>query len=317
MKVKLIDDLKYIIGNSELILYVPTKGTYRVNNLSSENIQEFSELLQGKEVDKPSSFLLRLIKLDLLKKDIPEEDSFLNRTENWVSNFGLNAQEKFQNLLNSHICILGCGGIGSIVFQQLLQIGFKNFTLIDSSTVNQADLNRQNIFSKSDLGLLKVSCCANYANKEFEISDIRAFNTYIDSRLKFSSILSITKPTMIFCCIDQPFPDYKTFVTESTLNTDIAIIHCEVGVYEAFIGPLLFSNFEKIKYINAMNDTKENLSFIPINKSSISFTNSLSASMMTQIGFNFLFRDDRSKSFYRYDFINMNIHKLDPYEIYR
>lgn len=53
--------------------------------------------------------------------------------------------------------IAGCGGIGSNVARNLVQVGVKKFHLVDFDVVEYSNLNRQ-FFTQAQIGLLKSEC---------------------------------------------------------------------------------------------------------------------------------------------------------------
>ena len=57
-------------------------------------------------------------------------------------------------IYDQNFCIIGCGAVGSIFAELLVRTGARRFTLIDSDTVKQNNLNKA--FVKSDLNQSKV-----------------------------------------------------------------------------------------------------------------------------------------------------------------
>lgn len=59
-------------------------------------------------------------------------------------------------LLNSHVSIIGCGGLGGHVAEILTRIGIGRLTLIDFDVFEEHNLNRQNFSNYESLGEEKV-----------------------------------------------------------------------------------------------------------------------------------------------------------------
>ena len=70
-----------------------------------------------------------------------------------IEKIGLSGQKK---ILNSSICIVGCGGLGSSSAQYLSMTGIGNIMLIDNDLINLSNLNRQTLFFERDIGKFKV-----------------------------------------------------------------------------------------------------------------------------------------------------------------
>lgn len=56
---------------------------------------------------------------------------------------GINPEKIHNRIQNKTILIIGFGGIGTIVVDNLQRMGFKNFILIDYDIVEPSNLNRQ------------------------------------------------------------------------------------------------------------------------------------------------------------------------------
>ncbi len=64
--------------------------------------------------------------------------------------------DKFVNLQNTKVLIVGCGGVGGYAFETLVRSGIGNIDLIDFDDIDVSNLNRQVITSQSNIGLSKV-----------------------------------------------------------------------------------------------------------------------------------------------------------------
>ena len=64
--------------------------------------------------------------------------------------------DKFVNLQNAKVLIVGCGGVGGYAFETLVRSGIGNIDLIDFDDIDVSNLNRQVITSQSNIGLSKV-----------------------------------------------------------------------------------------------------------------------------------------------------------------
>lgn len=62
-----------------------------------------------------------------------------------------------QRILNSHVLIVGVGGLGTHVAQQLAAAGIGHLYLMDDDTVELSNLPRQILFGPQDIGYSKVS----------------------------------------------------------------------------------------------------------------------------------------------------------------
>lgn len=70
-------------------------------------------------------------------------------------------EEKLNKLFNSHILVMGVGGVGGYVAEFLARTGVNRLTLIDQDVVDLTNLNRQIIALHSTINLPKVEVMKN------------------------------------------------------------------------------------------------------------------------------------------------------------
>ena len=63
-------------------------------------------------------------------------------------------------LTGKHVALIGCGGIGSPALQYLAAAGIGRLTLVDDDVVEASNLQRQTIFTVTDLGQSKAEAAA-------------------------------------------------------------------------------------------------------------------------------------------------------------
>lgn len=68
-------------------------------------------------------------------------------------------------LADAHIVLVGCGGIGSPALQYLAAAGIGRLTLVDSDTVEVSNLQRQTIFTPSEIGKPKAESAAEWVRR--------------------------------------------------------------------------------------------------------------------------------------------------------
>ena len=70
-----------------------------------------------------------------------------------IPDFGEEAQ---QALLDSHVAVIGAGGLGAPAIQYLAAAGIGRLTIIDDDRVDPTNLNRQTVHAASDIGKPKA-----------------------------------------------------------------------------------------------------------------------------------------------------------------
>lgn len=120
--------------------------------------------------------------------------------------FGVDGQEKLEKI---KVAIVGTGGTGSHVIQQLVYLGVKDFVLIDSDEVKETNLNRLIGANSRDKGKLKVDIgkrVIKTVNPETEVM------TVADTFISTEGIKALKGVDFIFGCVDKD--GARLFLTE-------------------------------------------------------------------------------------------------------
>lgn len=130
-----------------------------------------------------------------------------------------------QAIQRSKIAIVGLGGIGSIVAQQLAHLGVTEFVLIDDDVVEVTNLHRLVAATQSDIGLPKVEVAKTYlkaVNPQGHVLSLR-MNTRSNTALK-----SLRDCDVIFGCVDT---DAGRLILNELCNAYlIPYVDCGVGI---------------------------------------------------------------------------------------
>ena len=79
-----------------------------------------------------------------------------------LKNIGIIGQKK---ILNAKILIIGAGGLGCPVIDNLTRSGVKNITIADDDKVSLSNLHRQTMYNTNDIGKFKVDVIKNKIKK--------------------------------------------------------------------------------------------------------------------------------------------------------
>jgi molybdopterin-synthase adenylyltransferase len=95
--------------------------------------------------------------------------------------------------------IVGCGGTGSVVAQQLAHLGVGDITLVDPDVVEESNLNRVVGASIRDIGQSKVSVVAKMVREIGLATSVRTLQADVREKEVASSL---TEADAIICCTD-------------------------------------------------------------------------------------------------------------------
>ncbi|SMN15232.1 HesA/MoeB/ThiF family protein [uncultured Candidatus Thioglobus sp.] len=130
-------------------------------------------------------------------------------------------QQGLAILAESHVVIVGLGGVGGACAESLCRAGIGTLTLIDFDIIETTDLNRQIIALHSTLGLKKVDALANRLHDINPDTVIIKRDEFID-REKAQKIATNQNYDFVADCIDAIA--YKTVLIDSCNKSNMAII---------------------------------------------------------------------------------------------
>lgn len=99
-----------------------------------------------------------------------------------------------------HVGIVGLGGTGSIVAQQLAHLGVGAFTLIDADTLEPTNLNRVAGATPQDIGALKVEIAARYIRQLQSPANVTVVR---DDVMRAAIAKQLRDVDIIFGCTDS------------------------------------------------------------------------------------------------------------------
>lgn len=98
----------------------------------------------------------------LTRRSRPADPHQLAQYDRQIRAFGATGQAIISSL---HIAVVGLGGTGSIVLQELAHLGARDFTLIDPDVVEDTNLNRLVGATAEDVGKSKVEVAAKWLSR--------------------------------------------------------------------------------------------------------------------------------------------------------
>lgn len=91
-------------------------------------------------------------------------------------NLGLVSENQQKQLRNSHVAVIGMGGLGGRHFLDLVRMGIGRFTIADIDDFSIVNINRQIGATSSTVGRLKAEVMAEMARDIHPALDLRVFN---------------------------------------------------------------------------------------------------------------------------------------------
>jgi tRNA A37 threonylcarbamoyladenosine dehydratase len=121
-------------------------------------------------------------------------------------------KENLYKLANSHVLVVGIGGVGAYAAEMLCRAGVGYMTLVDGDIVQETNLNRQLPSLNSTLGLKKVNVMAQRMKDINPEVNLNIIDTYI-------------KDEQMIDLLDGPF-DYVVDAIDTLSPKVYLIFHC-------------------------------------------------------------------------------------------
>lgn len=153
-----------------------------------------------------------------------------NRTLRYLAMYETDSNpaiKMLENLYNSSVVVIGNGGVGSWVVQNLLQLGVGEIIGVDSDTVDISNLNRTAIFSPGDIGLKKCDVISKYCRKYFPAQNYIGIDAFMDSP---DSVLKIIhNKDFVVSAADQPHGKIREWIRVAADAEKIPLIETYGG----------------------------------------------------------------------------------------
>ncbi|MGZ0947336.1 ThiF family adenylyltransferase [Streptococcus thermophilus] len=286
-------------GAKEYDIIDPNKTYYRqLENAQDLKVEkELEEFLKSKNLISPN-FVGggQIIENDRTRKYF--EDKGIS---------GINLLNKDINrIFLKNIIVIGCGGIGTVVLDNLVRAGFRKFTIIDFDKVEKSNLNRQLFYTVEDVGGTKIEIIKNKIREISPSSQITGVKRYISEKKDLLEILSVGD-SLVINCADSP-ANIEKIISECSVEKSLPFISAFVGVETGTVTPI----YDKDNFLKEEEFTDN---YLPL-KGSIPMTNMITGAFLSKIVFDYLFRDflNSDYSFYSEHIINFEKLSVTNYE---
>ena len=173
-------------------------------------------------------------------------DKYFHTT--FLKEIGIEGQKK---LLNSHVLVIGAGGLAASSLLYLSSIGVGYIDIIDNDIIDISNLPRQIIFDEEDVGKYKVDVLKEKLSKKNKDSHINVYK----ERLDISNASRLIKDHDIVLDFTDNF-ETKFLVNDVCLSLNIPFVISGVSDYQGQVITVI---------PNKAKDFKSIFSTLPIN----------------------------------------------------
>jgi len=155
--------------------------------------------------------------------------------ERQVSLLGISCQER---LLSSTVLIVGVGGLGCVVAENLVRLGVKRLYLVDKDRVSPSNLNRQFLFTPEDIGKSKVKVAAEKLKKLRKEVEIIPKEEVIDETFEIPPGVDL-----VVDCLDDF--ESRFCLERAALKQGLPVIHGGIDGFFGQVGTFLAGDSPK------------------------------------------------------------------------
>lgn len=105
--------------------------------------------------------------------------------QRYERNIGILTPEENDSLRTAKVCVVGCGGLGGYIIEELARLGVGSITAVDGDVFQESNLNRQLFSTESRIGCSKAEAAAERireVNSEVQLRHVSSFLTEENSR---------------------------------------------------------------------------------------------------------------------------------------
>lgn len=144
-----------------------------------------------------------------------------------------------EKLRNTHVLILGIGGIGNFMAMALVAAGVGKITLADHDVVEETNLNRQVLFDENAIGQPKVEAAAARLRAMNTTCTVNALHRNVSSQEKLAQLLNeLGQVDYLVLSADKPV-GLVLWASALCAQYRFKYIKCGYMAYQGLIGPLL------------------------------------------------------------------------------
>ncbi|MEH1007232.1 HesA/MoeB/ThiF family protein [Winogradskyella sp. ECml5-4] len=153
-------------------------------------------------------------------------------------------KEKIDLLKNSRIAVVGLGGLGCSVAMGLTRLGINKLVLVDNDKIEQSNVARQILFTKSNVGASKVETAKHALTAIFDDLDITCIQDYITTQ---NGINILKSADIIVDCTDNYMARYAISKTCESISKPM--IFGGVQGFEGQVGVFNYKNSKPFHHI--------------------------------------------------------------------
>lgn len=196
----------------------------RVKNLSPDDVKEGISLLDSLGYIEDASITSDVFSEEELARYSVNLNFFNTLDTSSVTKFD------YQNKLKqTHVLILGIGGIGSNICLALAELGIGTITAVDFDNVEMSNLNRQILYNTGDVGKKKTQAAKQMLQKFNPTIQFESIDKEINSKEDVEELIKSSKCDIVVNVADYPTGFIDFWVNEACVKYNKLCLSAIVG----------------------------------------------------------------------------------------
>ncbi|MEO3804555.1 ThiF family adenylyltransferase [Nonomuraea sp. B1E8] len=145
------------------------------------------------------------------------------------STLGRSREDLQRRLRESHVLVLGTGGLNSNTIPHLAGLGVGRLTLLDRDTVDPRNFARQYLYRWDDIGARKVERAAEWVRAFDPGVEVEAIDADVEGPEQLHELVARTRPDVVASGIDRP-NRIDLWVNEACVRNGVPFVRGGISV---------------------------------------------------------------------------------------
>ena len=150
------------------------------------------------------------------------------------STLDASAETMVRRLRDSHVLVLGVGGLGSNVLQNLCGLGVGRLTLVDRDDVEQRNFARQFVYRAQDIGRPKIERAADWVREFDPRITVRTIRADFTDAASVAEVVDSTRPDAVCAGVDDP-AEIDQWVNAACVRAGVPFVRGGMTVTEGVV----------------------------------------------------------------------------------
>lgn len=240
---------------NELIIKIAKylNGKNTLNTIYKNLLKEHIYVSKGEicniidEIFYKNNLILKKHDIILLdKKSMSKYDRILNFYSSYPNIDFEIAQQLHNKLANSHIILLGIGGIGSHIAHTLVASGIKKLTIVDFDKIELSNITRQMLYTEIDVGKFKIDVAEKKLKQINPEVEIDKYNICFKSLKDIEDFVhKVGNFDFLITTLDNPRGEIRMMLDKVLYNTNRPYIYNGSVGATISVGPIIKKGITK------------------------------------------------------------------------